>query len=116
MHGTGAPLGRFTHEVPDDAKRAAQSVAAVLDKAKRVLVLGHAGAEGDVCGSALGRAQALPERGKDVVAYNAEPYPEAYRWLVGGAAVVTSIAPADAFDATVVVDAARPDRLGRDFP
>jgi bifunctional oligoribonuclease and PAP phosphatase NrnA len=116
MHGTGAPLGRFTHEVPDDAKRAAQSVAAVLDKAKRVLVLGHAGADGDVCGSSLGLAQALRERGKDVVVYNEEPYPEAYRWLVGGAAVVTSIGPDETFDATVVVDAARPDRLGRHFP
>jgi phosphoesterase RecJ-like protein len=116
MHGTGAPLGRFTYEVPDEAQAAARRVADVLGPARRVLVLGHAGADGDVCGSSLGLAQALRERGKDVVVYNQEPYPDAYRWLVGGDGVVTSIAPHEAFDATVVVDAARPDRLGRDFP
>lgn len=116
MHGTGAPLGRFTHEVPDDARAAARAVAVVLAQAQRVLVLGHAGADGDVCGSSLGLAQALRERGKDVVVYNQEPYPEAYRWLVGGDAVVTALSSEVCFDATVVVDAARPDRLGKDFP
>lgn len=116
MHGTGAPLGRYTREVPADAREAARSVAAVLAEAQRVLILGHAGADGDVCGSSLGLAQALRELGKDVVVYNEEPYPDAYGWLPGGDDVVTSL-PADArFDATVVVDAARADRLGRDFP
>lgn len=116
MHGTGAPLGRFTHEVPDEARASARAVAAVLDQAQRVLVLGHAGADGDVCGSSLGLAHALRERGKDVTVYNEQPYPDAYNWLVGGRDVVTSLDADARFDATVVVDAARPDRLGRDFP
>ena len=116
MHGTGAPLGRFTHEVPREAQEAAHAVAAVLAEAQHVLVLGHASADGDVCGSSLGLAQALRERGKDVVVYNEHPYPDAYRWLVGGEDVVTHLSADISFDATVVVDAARPDRLGKDFP
>lgn len=116
MHGTGAPLGRYTREVPAEARDAAREVAAVLARARRVLVLGHAGADGDVCGSSLGLAQALRELGKDVVVYNEEPYPDAWGWLPGGDDVVTSLPPDARFDATVVVDAARADRLGRDFP
>jgi phosphoesterase RecJ-like protein len=116
MHGTGEPLGRFTREVPVEARDAADEVAHVLRSAPRVLVLGHAGADGDVCGSSLGLAQALREMGKDVVVYNAEPYPSSYAWLPGGDLVVTALSPDATFDATVVVDAARPDRLGPHFP
>src|SRR5690349_4584576 len=101
MHGTGAPLGRFSIEVPSEARESAQRVADVLRGAQRVLVLGHTGADGDVCGSSLGLAQALRELGKDVVVYNEEPYPEAYRWLIGGDQVVNSIDPEARFDATV---------------
>lgn len=116
MHGTGAPLGRFTTEVPPAALEAARGVAEALRDARRVLVLGHAGADGDVCGSSLGLAAALRELGKEVVVYNAEPYPDAWRWLPGGSGVVTALSSSERFDCTVVVDAARPDRLGRDFP
>lgn len=116
VHGTGAPLGRQTTEPPAEAREAARKVAGVLEQARRVLVLGHAGADGDVCGSSLGLAAALRELGKDVVVYNQERYPDAWRWLPGGAAVVTSLSARERFDCTVVVDAARPERLGRDFP
>lgn len=116
MHGTGAPLGRFSSELPASSLADAERVAAVLQSARRVLVLGHAGADGDVCGSSLGLAAALRERGLDVVVYNAEPYPDAWRWLPGGGEVVTRLGDRERFDCTVVVDAARPDRLGRDFP
>ena len=77
MHGTGAPLGRFSSEVPAEALEAARAVADVLSRARSVLVLGHAGADGDVCGSSLGLALALRELGKDVVVYNEDPYPDA---------------------------------------
>lgn len=116
MHGTGAPLGRHTTETPAEALASARRVAEVLHAATRVLVLGHAGADGDVCGSSLGLAAALRELGKDVVVYNQERYPDAWRWLPGGSAVVTALGAKERFDCTVVVDAARPDRLGRDFP
>jgi len=116
VHGTGAPLGRHTHEVPPEARDAAKHVAAVLEQAQRVLILGHAGADGDVCGSSLGLALALRERGKHVDVYNEQPYPDAFAWLPGGDVVLATLADDDRWDATVVVDAARPDRLGAHFP
>lgn len=116
MHGTGAPLGRFTSEVPAEAREAAQKVAAVLERAERVLVLGHAGADGDVVGSSLALAEALRERGKKVTVYNEHPYPEIHSWLVGAEHVQTSLAENARFDVTVVVDAADPARCGRHFP
>jgi bifunctional oligoribonuclease and PAP phosphatase NrnA len=116
VHGTGAPLGRYSHEVPPDAREAARAVGEVLARAKRVLILGHAGADGDVCGSSLGLACALRERGVTVDVYNAEPYPEAYAWLPGGESVRNELGPDETWDTTVVVDAARPDRLGAHFP
>jgi phosphoesterase RecJ-like protein len=116
VHGTGAPLGRFTTEIPPDALEAAAKVATVIRRCQRILVVGHAGADGDVCGSSLALATALTEMGKDVVVYNEEPYPEAYRWLPGGERVRNTLGEDERFDATLVVDAAKPDRLGRDFP
>ncbi len=116
MHGTGAPLGRWSSEVPPDAKDAAARVAEVLERAERVLVLGHVGADGDVAGSSLGLAQALRERGKDVTVYNERPYADAHAWLPGAGTVQTRLDPGARFDVTVVVDAADPARCGRDFP
>lgn len=116
MHGTGAPLGKHSSDVPPEALATAARVADVLRVARRVLVVGHAYADGDVCGSSLGIAQALRELGKDVIVYNEAPYPDAYRWLPGGKDVLTELAAGERFDCTIVVDAARPDRLGRDFP
>jgi phosphoesterase RecJ-like protein len=116
MHGTGKPLGRWTSDVPDDARACARDVARVLDAAQRVLVLGHAGADGDVAGSSLALAQALRERGKTVTVYNEQPYQDVHAWLVGGDSVVNEIDADAHFDATVVVDAADPDRCGAHFP
>jgi phosphoesterase RecJ-like protein len=116
MHGTGGKLGRWTHEVPPEAQEAAREVAKVLNEAQRVLVLGHAGADGDVAGASLGLACALRKAGKDVVVYNELPYDKKYEFLAGATGVVTSLGAEERFDATVVVDAARPERCGRDFP
>jgi phosphoesterase RecJ-like protein len=116
MHGTGEPLGRFTTETPAGAQEQARAVAHVLAAAKRVLVCGNTGADGDVAGSTLALALALRRLGKDVVVYNDEPYPAAFSWLPGGNDVVGAIDDVERFDATVVVDAARVERLGRTFP
>lgn len=116
MHGTGQPLGELSWRVPDDAVQGAAAAAAALKDAARVLVLGHTGADGDVAGSSLAMATALREMGKQVTVYNELPYPPAFTWLPGGDAVVHTLDPDATFDATVVVDAARTDRLGRDFP
>jgi phosphoesterase RecJ-like protein len=116
MHGTGAPLGRFTSELPVGARDQAASVAQVLSTARRILVCGNTGADGDVAGSTLALACALRRLGRDVVVYNDEPYPAAFSWLPGGDHVVDAIAADAAFDATIVVDAARIERLGKSFP
>lgn len=116
MHGTGEPLGRFSYEVPDDAKESSRAVAEVLRDAERVLVLGHRGADGDVAGSSLGLACALRELGKDVTVYNELPYADVHAWLPGADTVVNELGDDARFDATVVVDAADPARCGRHFP
>lgn len=116
MHGTGEPLGRFTSELPDGARDQADAVAAVLEGAGRVLVCGNTGADGDVAGTTLALAAALRKLGRDVVVYNDEPYPAAFSWLPGGDRVATSVPPDATFDCTVVVDAARVERLGKSFP
>jgi phosphoesterase RecJ-like protein len=116
MHGTGEPLGRFTTEHPAGARDQARAVAIALSTATRVLVCGNTGADGDVVGSTLALAAALRRLGKQVVVYNDEPYPAAFSWLPGGADVKGAIDADDVFDATVVVDAARIERMGRTFP
>ncbi len=116
MHGMGEPLGRYTTEPPDGAQAQARAVATVLAAARRILVCGNTGADGDVAGSSLALAAALRRLGKDVVVYNDEPYPAAFSWLPGGAQIADAIAVDARFDATVVVDAARVERLGRSFP
>jgi phosphoesterase RecJ-like protein len=116
MHGTGEPLGRFTTDPPDGAHEQARAVAQVLAQAQRVLVCGNTGADGDVVGSSLALASALTRLGKVVIVYNDEPYPAAFSWLPGGDAVVNAVGADDAFDATVVVDAAAMERLGKSFP
>ena len=116
MHGTGEPLGRFTTDLPDGTRDQAAAVADALHGARRILVCGNTGADGDVAGSTLALARALGRLGRDVVVYNDEAYPAAFAWLPGGAGVVTSLAADERFDATVVVDAARVDRLGKSFP
>ena len=78
MHGTGEPLGRFTSELPEGCDALAAAVADVLFTAKRVLLCGNTGADGDVAGTTLALAKALKTLGKDVVVYNDEPYPEAF--------------------------------------
>ncbi|HEY1097409.1 MAG TPA: DHH family phosphoesterase [Myxococcota bacterium] len=116
MHGTGEPLGRYTTDLPEGALDQADAVAAVLVAAKRVLVCGNTGADGDVAGSTLALRLALLRLGKEVVVYNDEAYPDAFAWLPGGRTVVTALADDDRFDATVVVDCAKLERLGRTFP
>jgi len=116
MHGTGEPLGRFTSDLPDGATDAAREVAQVLRSAQRILVCGNTGADGDVAGSTLALAAALRSLGKEVVVYNDEPYPLAFSWLPGGEAVTASVALDDRFDASVVVDAARFEKVGQTFP
>ena len=116
MHGTGAPLGRYSSETPAEAIEAAGKVAEALGTANHVLIAGHASADGDVVGSSLALAHALRERGACVTVYNPQPYPIAFAWLAGDIEIVSTLPATARFDASVVVDAADPGRLGPHFP
>ena len=115
-HGTGKPLGRYSSVVPPKARQSARRVARVLEKAERVLVAGHVGADGDVVGSSLGLTLALREMGKKVVVYNELPYPRAFAWLPGGNTLKQTVSSRATFDAAVAVDSADASRCGVDFP
>lgn len=116
MHGTGAPLGEYSWQIPDAVKSHAQQVAHVLQKASSILITGHTNADGDVVGSSLGLASALQKMGKSVVVYNDIPYDSKYSFLDGAQYVVNQIENTQTFDATVVVDSAKMERLGKSMP
>jgi phosphoesterase RecJ-like protein len=91
-------------------------VAQVLRTARRLLVTMHRQPDGDALGSTLGLAGALREAGRDVVVYNPDPPPRAYRFLPGADRIVGTLSPSERFDATVVADAGSADRLGPELP
>jgi phosphoesterase RecJ-like protein len=91
-------------------------VVEVLRTARRLLVTMHRQPDGDALGSTLGLAAALREAGKEAVVYNPDPPPRAYRFLPGADRIVATLSPAERFDATIVADAGRADRLGPDLP
>ena len=93
-----------------------QRIVAVLGKARTCLVTMHRGPDGDALGSALALAQALRERGKDVVVYNPDPVPAAFRFLPGADRVVRELGITQRFDVSVTCDAGDSTRLGPDFP
>jgi bifunctional oligoribonuclease and PAP phosphatase NrnA len=115
-HGTGKPLGRYSSVVPSKARQSARRVARALEKANRILVAGHVGADGDVVGSSLAMTLALREMGKKVILYNELPYPPAFAWLPGGRTLKLTVSARATFDAVVAVDAADENRCGAAFP
>lgn len=87
-----------------------------LRSARRVLVTMHRSPDGDALGSTLGLAAALREMGREVVVYNPDPPPYNLSFLPGATAIVRTLGPDEAFDATVVCDAGAAHRLGPDVP
>ena len=102
-------------EIPTPADGTALAMAAamaqVLKVATRVLVTGHPDPDGDVAGSGSALCCALESLGKEVLHFNPDPFPPGFRGLPGAESLCHAI-PADAaFDATVILDAARLDRV-----
>lgn len=91
-------------------------VVSVLARARSCLVTMHRGPDGDALGSALALAEALREWGKDVLVYNPDPVPAAFRFLPGADRVVREIGVTQRFDVSVTCDAGDATRLGPDFP
>jgi phosphoesterase RecJ-like protein len=86
-------------------------MAACLQGARRVLITGHSDPDGDVAGGCSALYCALRQLGKEPTLYNPDPYPPGYRHLPGAHALVHTLAAEEVFDATVILDAARPDRV-----
>src|SRR5690242_15200389 len=59
-------------------------VAQYLVPGKRVALSTHMNADGDGCGSETGLARLLTKRGLSVHIVNPTPWPEAFRFLLGG--------------------------------
>ena len=55
----------------------------LIAKAKRILICGHRGPDGDAVGSALGWADYLKRLGKETVIMMPNPFPDFLRWLPG---------------------------------
>jgi phosphoesterase RecJ-like protein len=100
----------------DDHRAVLPAVAQALRQAGRVLVVMHAHPDGDACGSSLGLALALRERGQDVTLFCHTAVPDNLRFLAGLETMVSSL-PADArWDATVVCDVGASHRIGPGLP
>ncbi len=80
---------------------------------QRALVLGHAGADGDVAGGCLALKFLLESLGQEVVVYNQEPLEEKLRFLPGAEDWITTL-PEGRFDTTIIIDAAHYERCGLD--
>jgi phosphoesterase RecJ-like protein len=88
---------------------------ALLDRARRLLLVAHLKPDADTVGSVLGLGQALESLGKEVTLYCADPLAGPLVTLPG-AERVTTAPPTDeawaAFDAVVTLDVSTIDRLG----
>ncbi len=112
-HGMETELGELSYQIPTEAQKASREMASLLDDAHDILVMGHAGADGDVAGSSLALGLMLHETGKSVAVYNAEPWPLEFTFLPGQELLIASL-EGRRFDATVVVDAGEWSRVGVD--
>ena len=96
-----------------DPKRA---VAHVLRHSQRVLITGHADPDGDVAGGCSALYVALSTLGKQPTLYNPDPFPAGYRHLPGAQHLVHRLPPDQAYDATIILDAAHPEKVDTYLP
>jgi len=98
-----------------DRRAAIERIGSVLKSAKRVALSTHMNADGDGCGSEVGLALLLAQRGVDVRIVNPTPWPDVFSFLLAdgvkdqsarGAAALADI------DALVVLDISDVKRLG----
>ena len=86
-----------------------------LSQAKTVALSTHMGADGDGCGSEAALARILAQKGITAYIVNPTPWPEMFRYLLGGAVVDRSAEGAAALksaDRVVVLDISDVSRLG----
>lgn len=84
---------------------------ALIESARRVLIMGHEHPDPDALGSSLGLAHALAARGTSCIVACADPVPATYTFLPGREHVVTSLPDLD-FDLVIALDAGELSRYG----
>jgi bifunctional oligoribonuclease and PAP phosphatase NrnA len=94
--------------------RAREQIQALLEDARRVLIVAHIEPDGDAIGSALGLAWALRRRGASCTLACANPVPESLRFLPGSEAFVPRWRLDE--DIVVVVDTSDTARIGAIYP
>jgi phosphoesterase RecJ-like protein len=93
----------------EDAR--AEAAWALIEGARRILILAHEHPDPDALGSALGLAHALTPLGKPCVVACADPVPSNYTFLPGREAVVTTLPDTD-FELVIALDAGELARYG----
>lgn len=94
--------------------REREQVQALLEGARRVLIVAHVDPDGDAIGAALGLAWALRRRGASCALACAHPVPESLRFLPGSDAFVPQWRVDE--DVIVVVDTGDTARIGAIYP
>jgi phosphoesterase RecJ-like protein len=100
--------------VPPERARAAQEIAALVGRARRVALTTHVNADGDGVGSEVALWHLLAARGTDAVIANPTPIPERFRFLLPRGADHSERAgrAVAAADVVVVLDISDLGRLG----
>jgi len=95
--------------------KAIDSILKVVREGECFLVAAHENPDGDALSSTLALALALREAGKQVVAYNRDGVPDAFKFLPGSDSVTSSLDPEQRFDAVFVLDSGDLRRAGSDL-
>ena len=92
-----------------------QAILSRIDAARRILVVSHAGPDGDALGSTLGLTLALREMGKEVVAFNVDGVPSPFAFLPGAESLQNQLDMDASFDLGFLLDAGELRRAGIDL-
>lgn len=91
------------------------AVVKVIQEGRRFLIVSHAHPDGDAIGSTIALGMALERMGKEAVLFNADPVPWNLKFLPGSNRIVDHIDGSASFDATIMVDVAQAERVGKRF-
>lgn len=91
------------------------AVVNVLQSGRRFLIVSHAHPDGDAIGSTIALGLALEHMGKEVVLFNADTVPWNLKFLPYSDRIVNQLSASECFDATIMVDVAQAERVGKLF-
>ncbi len=89
-----------------------QQTIELIKSAKRILVMGHQGPDGDSLGSTLALTLALRKLGKETVAVAADPVPALFAFLPGSGEVTDQLSVATDFVISIDTSGVEIDKLG----